>query len=258
MSTYVVGDLHGCMDAFLKMLEQIHFSGDDRLYTVGDVVDRGPKILHLLHWLEDCPENVFPIRGNHDEEFCVYVELMRTIDERHGLRTDPDSHDACVTLYQAAKYALGMRAAYFDLYGTIGTLLRTTAIRFSDLMLWASMFRKYPLTREVRVNGRRCVIVHGGYREDLPPESEEARNFYLYAREEAWTSGGLRHGMIVGGHTPTISQGFAWTGGKVARHYDKQKDCVFYDVDCGCVFRPRMPAARLACLRLEDEAVFYV
>ena len=33
---------------------------------------------------------------------------------------------------------------------------------------------------------------------------------------------------------------------------------VFYDIDCGCVFRKKDRRGKLACIRLEDEKIFYV
>lgn len=112
-------------------------------------------------------------------------------------------------------------------------------------------------------------MVHAGYMDNLAVDGEVfeiisesfsgLEEFYLYAREEAYQLGGIRHGMIIAGHTPTIIEGdLTYNGGKVFRYYDKEKDCVFYDIDCGCVFRSRKPGAQLACIRLEDEKIFYV
>lgn len=71
--------------------------------------------------------------------------------------------------------------------------------------------------------------------------------------------GGKRHGMVIAGHTPTIiKRELTYNAGNVFRYYDREKDCIFYDIDCGCVFRGREPSVKLACLRLEDEAIFYV
>lgn len=71
--------------------------------------------------------------------------------------------------------------------------------------------------------------------------------------------GGKPHGMIIAGHTPTVIKGeFSYHHGKVFRYYNQEKDCIFYDIDCGCVLRDRNPQASLACIRLEDEKVFYV
>ncbi len=46
--TYVMSDLHGCYEAYRTMLEKIHFGPDDRLYVLGDMVDRGPDGMKLL------------------------------------------------------------------------------------------------------------------------------------------------------------------------------------------------------------------
>ena len=83
--------------------------------------------------------------------------------------------------------------------------------------------------------------------------------FYLYAREESCQSGGVPHGVIIAGHTPTIiKETFAYNMGNVFQYYDKAKDCMFYDIDCGCVFRNREPNAKLACICLDDSKIFYI
>ncbi len=53
-----------------------------------------------------------------------------------------------------------------------------------------------------------------------------------------------------------VIERFAYNDGNVFRFYDKKKDCIFYDIDCGCVFRNRQLNAKLACIRLEDEKIF--
>ena len=42
--TYVMSDLHGHYQKYLQMLDMIHFSDNDDLYMLGDVVDRGGSI----------------------------------------------------------------------------------------------------------------------------------------------------------------------------------------------------------------------
>ena len=263
MSTYVFGDIHGCYNEFQKMLDRIGFSDDDRLILAGDYVDRGPDSLKMLHWLENCPKNVTPIRGNHDEEFASYVDLLRQVDAKWSLQTQIDSHDDLVALYDTAKYLFktnGLNAAlFFNLSGTIGKLLHTTVITMADLTIWRDMIRKMPYYVKLSVHRRPCVVVHAGYREKDFDNDADAQDFYLYAREEAYKGGGIRHGMVIAGHTPTVLEGeFAYNGGRVFHQYDKSKDCTFYDIDCGCVFRGKYPNARLACIRLEDETIFYV
>ena len=45
---YCMADIHGELDWFEAMLEQISFSSRDHLYILGDVIDRGPHGVDLL------------------------------------------------------------------------------------------------------------------------------------------------------------------------------------------------------------------
>lgn len=87
MATYVISDIHGCFKEFQQMLQKIEFSEDDRLYLAGDYIDRGKQSLEMLRWLECCPENVNPIKGNHDAEFAENISIMRQIDQAEELAT---------------------------------------------------------------------------------------------------------------------------------------------------------------------------
>ena len=40
MSTYVISDIHGNYEAYMRLLEKIRFSESDTLYVLGDILDR--------------------------------------------------------------------------------------------------------------------------------------------------------------------------------------------------------------------------
>ena len=63
---YVVGDLHGCLDEFDLLLQHIGFNFNiDRMFSVGDLVDRGP---HSLKCAKLIRESWFhSVRGNHEQ-----------------------------------------------------------------------------------------------------------------------------------------------------------------------------------------------
>ena len=50
---FVVGDIHGCFDQLRHALEDVDFTPEtDRLFSVGDLIDRGPRSIEALDWLD--------------------------------------------------------------------------------------------------------------------------------------------------------------------------------------------------------------
>ena len=69
---FVVGDIHGCFDLLSKVLRDIRFDPDaDRLFSVGDLVDRGPRSAQVGEWL--ARPWFHPVRGNHEQMAIDYV-----------------------------------------------------------------------------------------------------------------------------------------------------------------------------------------
>jgi len=67
MATYVVGDIQGCFAPFQSLLDKVRFNPDkDRLWSVGDLVNRGPHNLETLRWFYAHRDNVTMVLGNHD------------------------------------------------------------------------------------------------------------------------------------------------------------------------------------------------
>ena len=71
--TYVMSDIHGDYSSFYNMLVKINFSSFDKLFILGDVVDKGPDNLCLLGFIRSMP-NIFLIKGNHEYLFERYLQ----------------------------------------------------------------------------------------------------------------------------------------------------------------------------------------
>lgn len=67
MSTYVIGDLQGCYDELQALLEKCQFDPNrDKVWLVGDLVNRGPKSLAVLRWAKALGQSCVVVLGNHD------------------------------------------------------------------------------------------------------------------------------------------------------------------------------------------------
>jgi len=257
MATYVISDIHGCFDEFQSMLQMIHFSEDDQMILGGDYIDRGKQSYEMLQWILNCPDHVLLLKGNHDAEYAECISIMASFGRALGL--DADSAEDTSILYLAMEEMLQIKESYFDHYRTIKNLIMDRNVRLSELEAFAVCINQMPFYYKIMVNGRKCVVVHAGYREKPGSRKEEEEQFFMYARKEAYVTGGIRHGIIIAGHTPTILKNqFVFNKGKVFCYHNKDNDCIFYDIDCGCAYRERYLDARLACIRLEDKHIFYV
>ncbi len=67
MALYAIGDIQGCMASLERLLSLIGFSPlSDRLWLVGDLVNRGPRSLDVLRWAIELGPAVTAVLGNHD------------------------------------------------------------------------------------------------------------------------------------------------------------------------------------------------
>lgn len=72
---FVVGDLHGCLDLLQEELGRVGFNTTcDRLFSVGDLIDRGPDSLGCLRLLNE--PWFYAVRGNHEDMFLEYKDYI--------------------------------------------------------------------------------------------------------------------------------------------------------------------------------------
>ncbi|MFW5450465.1 MAG: symmetrical bis(5'-nucleosyl)-tetraphosphatase [Methylophagaceae bacterium] len=67
MAVYAIGDIQGCFDELLKLLELLKFNPKkDQVWLAGDLVNRGPKSAEVLRFAMEHRNSVKVVLGNHD------------------------------------------------------------------------------------------------------------------------------------------------------------------------------------------------
>ena len=97
MATYAIGDVQGCFDELQALLARIAFDARrDRLWFVGDLVNRGPKSLEVLRFVRELGARAVSVLGNHDLHLvCVFerCEKPRKGDTLDRVLDAPDARE---------------------------------------------------------------------------------------------------------------------------------------------------------------------
>lgn len=96
MSKYVIGDIHGGLQALLQILEKAPIKKDDILIFLGDYVDGWSESVQVLDFLIDLQQkqNCIFIRGNHDDLLLKYLRTNTYKEEwfLHGGKSTLDAY----------------------------------------------------------------------------------------------------------------------------------------------------------------------
>ena len=227
---YVMSDIHGCYDKYEKMIRKINLKEEDKLYILGDVVDRGPEPVKILEDMMERP-NVVPMIGNHDMFALMVMESLDLDDE-------------------SAKPSIRTMNRLFDWFSGGG---KTTLDAFKKLdhekrSRLFSYLRKMSVYELCDTGDRTFFLCHAGlgnYRKD-----KRIDDYKTYEFVETRPDPEIRYFegdsvFLVCGHTPTA----CFTGGD-NRIYHKNGN-IF--IDCGAV-----QGGKLGCLCLDTFEEYYV
>lgn len=95
MAVYAVGDLQGCLEPLQRLLDRLRFDpAADRLWLVGDLVNRGPHSLETLRFVRDLGTAATCVLGNHDLHLLAVAARGRPLKRGDTLRPVVEAEDA--------------------------------------------------------------------------------------------------------------------------------------------------------------------
>ena len=227
---YVLSDIHGNERRFRSIMKQICLKPEDTLYVLGDVIDRHPGGIRILREIMTMP-NAKMLLGNHE-----YMMLRALGSPYDDYRDDGRALEHW--------YRNGGKVTH-DHWKRIRKSVRKEILDYLHAL---------PLRFDIAVNGRAYQLVHGGPIEayDHDPKYKNAVHFAVWKRLDGHEEI-PGDAILVFGHTPT-------------KHYRDSVPMELWHgtrmigIDCGSGYPETGPQAgigRLACLRLDDGAVFY-
>lgn len=147
MATYVISDVHGNYEGYMKILELINFSDVDILYVNGDVIDRGMGGIKILQHMMMQP-NIYPILGNHEYAAGTCLRfLMKEITEESIGGIDEE------TINNILEWQNIGGQCTMDEFHKLSREEKQDIVDYLD---------EFSLYEEVSVNGKQFVIVHAG------------------------------------------------------------------------------------------------
>lgn len=99
MTTYVIGDLQGCLSPLKKLLDKVKFDpSKDKIWLVGDLINRGPDSLKTLRYVKSLGDSAITVLGNHDLHLLAVVYGYRKPSGKDTLKSivkAPDCDELC-------------------------------------------------------------------------------------------------------------------------------------------------------------------
>lgn len=95
MAIYAVGDLQGCYEPLMRLLDKLKFDpGRDTLWLTGDLINRGPHSLASLRFVKSLGKHAVTVLGNHDLHLLALANQPETERAEHPLNSILTAHDA--------------------------------------------------------------------------------------------------------------------------------------------------------------------
>lgn len=221
--TYVVSDIHGQYNLFMKMLKEINFTDNDEMWVLGDVVDRGKEsIKTLIHIIQS--NNIHMLLGNHEEfmlDFFSRNKMPRNMSE----------------VYEMSSYEMWFRNGGIE---TIRELKNKYTTQMRNKVL--QYIRNLSVAEIVIANKNKFYIAHADLQiHDGIISQEQNRDYTIWNRKIPSERDKLKYNMYL-----------------ITGHMHQAESKIFKHENWICIGSETKGYGILSCLRLDDFKEFYV
>ena len=219
---FIMSDIHGQYDLFLKMLDKIKLKREDLLVIIGDICDRGKKSYEIYMKCMKMIKlgyNLKFILGNHEDM------LLEDLENDYPIRYETE-------------YSVFRNSKYFE----NKDMKDWHEENFLEEIEWLVKWLK---NCSLIISGNENIFVHAGLDLKKVLEKQE-KETVLWTREEFWIMENVELEEYKGkniyfGHTPNIN-------GRISKKTDRIKG-----IDCGAFF-----THFLGCLEVKSQKEIYV
>ena len=219
---FVMSDIHGQYDLFLKMLDRIKLKREDLLVIIGDICDRGKKSYEIYikcMKMIKLGYNLKFILGNHEDM------LLEDLENDYPIRYETE-------------YSVFRNSKYFENKDMKDWHEENFLEEIEWLVKW---LKNCPLI----ISGNENIFVHAGLDLKKVLEKQE-KETVLWTREEFWLVENVelqeyKDKNIYFGHTPNLN-------GRISKKTDRIKG-----IDCGAFF-----THFLGCVEVKSQKEIYV
>lgn len=230
---YVTSDIHGRLDRLEKLIEKIELDKNDKLYIIGDLVDRGHKPIEVVEFVMK-HSNIEVIMGNHDE---MMLHSLKYKDEKQIERWGRNGCEPTIRGFE----------------------LRST----NEQAVILSYIESFPY---FKIIDDKYLLVHAGFEYDrLKANMEsmtieealvEQKDRLVWVRHEFINNRALKDLVTIFGHTPR----------PYIDEIIKEENSTPYEIWFDKKYNDKIgidtwncnEKGRMSCLRLDDMKEFYI
>lgn len=230
---YVTSDIHGRLDRLKKLIQVIDLKQDDKLYIIGDLVDRGDQPIETIEYVMNHPQ-IEVIMGNHDEMMLYSLRYKDEVQiERWG-------RNGCEP--------------------TIEGFSKRTAEEQEKILDFIENLPYF------KIINNKYLLVHGGFEPERLFENMEKMSFQDALNEQKHRLVWVRDDFLKNKALDNLITIFGHSTRRYINKALELEENLPYEIWFDEEYKDKIgidtanchEKGRLACLRLEDKKVFYI